>query len=176
MSGIEELALLAQRNNNQADGGSIVLGFIGLALIVGAIVLLAIRYPNYRASSDSDVWVVLAAVLLALFTLGYMLPSSIAIVRKVRNVGSIIVMDVDWLDRRAGDGSELKAAAAATTDECLRPTAPHRATPADTTDITTDTATDITTGIRSVRAKGNPAAAPGTPRRPVAHQNRLGSG
>lgn len=93
MSGIEELALLAQRNNNQADGGSIVLGFIGLALIVGAIVLLAIRYPNYRASSDSDVWVVLAAVLLALFTLGYMLPSSIAIVRKVRNVGSIIVIN-----------------------------------------------------------------------------------
>ena len=93
MSGIEELALLAQRNNTQADGGSIVLGFIGLALIVGAIVLLAIRYPNYRASSDSDVWVVLAAVLLALFTLGYMLPSSIAIVRKVRNVGSIIVIN-----------------------------------------------------------------------------------
>ena len=92
MSGIEELALLAQKNN-QGDRASVVLGVIVLVIIVAAIVLLVRRYPDYRSSSESDVWVVLAAVLLALFTLGYMLPSSIAIVRKVRNVGSIIVIN-----------------------------------------------------------------------------------
>jgi hypothetical protein len=92
VSSTEELAQLAQRSSSQGDGASFVFGLLFLVVVVGAGVLLYLRYPQYR-SGASDVIVVVAAVLLALFTLGYMFPSSIAIVRKVRNVGSILVIN-----------------------------------------------------------------------------------
>lgn len=93
MLALGELAPLAQKNN-QGGGAGAAIGFLlFVAVILVAVVLLVRRYPNYRSSDESDGLIVLAAVLLALFTLGIMLPSSIAIVRKVRNVGSIIVIN-----------------------------------------------------------------------------------
>ncbi len=89
MSYMGELA----QQDTQMDGATAFYGLLFLFAITAAVVLLVQRYPNYRSSGEADTLVTLAAVLLAMFTLGYMLPSSVAIVRKVPNVGSIIVIN-----------------------------------------------------------------------------------